>query len=77
MGFRGKMSKAGITDKRKILEVTITWELCNVIVLAAVNFCDWVATPVALAKGLACLGVVATVFGIFLILRLVRSLGLI
>jgi len=60
----------------RLLKETVTWEMCSVVVLAAVILTDPVLS-VALAKGLACLALVATICGIYLILRLMRSLDFI
>lgn len=60
----------------RILRETITWEICSVLVLSAAILADPVLS-VALAKGLACLALVAMVFGICLMLRLMKSLDLI
>jgi len=60
----------------RLLKETATWEMCSLVVLAAVILTDPVLSA-ALAKGLACLALVATICGIYLILRLMRSLDLI
>jgi len=70
MGFWSKGSVA------RVLRETLTWEICSLVVLATAIFMDPVLS-VALAKGLACLALVATLCGIYLILRLMKSLDLI